>query len=636
MSTAPLTISALGYRLIQQAELDLVANPTADPSIFVATFVVTTGNVSQRYVFADLPSPTGTIIYRGPVDSVHFLNEDLAEFTCYVPPSADGVGEIMQVALYTDQDELFALGMVAPSYILTTSNFTNPSREDASTSRSTYTKTQGYGLKIYAPIHSRNIGRHLSTQYSVGSTISKTIDYETLGTPDENEKPVVAVLNGHDAGRAEQGPTLLVKSSYDDSRARWFVVNGTLLWKGYADNDQSLTAITFKTQSFVPVGYDVTYVQIASGTGVNQLRAVTYDYINKTYEVDVPFDPIPDKTSQFELWASSGSCAGGSNMFCVRGQILPSPDSEIPPLADPDPLCEPVAVEELLSDPPIFSDPVFQASPTAYLWGVQVADFPICAPFSDNDTQNGAMESVKARLTSSFGAPGAKLFTDLFDVTQRGAALSAYVPAFRESNETYNMSWAVPPVITDLDSADNTVIHSESSDRMGNGNYQDMEITCSGAMGVINLSPTARSTVKTLDALLIPPNVRVIVYEQKNFTGRILADLVGPIYVYNAQRLVDNGQAASPSILTDWKKFSNKVVREPVGNSNEWSPVQLWMLDDVVWQGSIGEIVPRTVRFLSTDTLLRYDGSEQTTGILVEPNMSLWRGSIRVSHRDVS
>lgn len=91
----------------------------------------------------------------------------------------------------------------------------------------------------------------------------------------------------------------------------------------------------------------------------------------------------------------------------------------------------------------------------------------------------------------------------------------------------------------------------------------------------------------TLDSIIIPPGLRLIVWSERNFSGQIIYDAIGPVYISN----------------TVW-------LRDPRFN---------WNLDDQVWQGS--------------NQLLRfYPRSKRTTtaGLLI-PDMRRWvLGSVQI------
>lgn len=89
----------------------------------------------------------------------------------------------------------------------------------------------------------------------------------------------------------------------------------------------------------------------------------------------------------------------------------------------------------------------------------------------------------------------------------------------------------------------------------------------------------------TLDAVAVAPGIRFILYSQPNFSGSILLDITGPAYIVN------------------W------VWRSRAAFS--------YALDDSVWNGTAGQIIPANRRFWSDDTRL----------FSTPQDMHQWRGT---------
>lgn len=610
-----MTITDKGYAAVQNIVLTGAA-----PSVQPLTFKFIEGN-DRPFIFSDVTSVSGTVGYSGYVDSSHVLGNDKVVFTCYAPPdSISPVGlEINRIAIYLGAD-LFAVGSLIPVYKV----------------------NESQGLKVQCLVQSRDIGIAVTTNYIGSSCISKTNDYQSLSMPDLENKPVLAVLKGHSSSATEKGPSLVVKSSLVDLSSRWLMVNGTLVYYGTIE---TLTSSTFKTPDFSPVGYDLAYAQVSQGTGVGQHRSVTYNALTKTYTVTPAFTTTPDLSSFIELWAGTGSCAGYSNLDCSRSPKFGVEAATQGTVADPDQLCLPSEKEQSLIDleadlvtelgtltsstgsgsdsKPTIVKPAIQPNPKL---AVQFSRFPILSPFADNDEDPLlSTQALQRRLTSKFGSFGTTLYDSMFSDRQLSNVTSlAWTPAFRDSEQAYG-SKSVPPVI-DLIEQDGAIVSSKFSDRLSIGSYSDIEISCPGAIGVLNI---LNDRVKALNSVLVPKGLRLLIYEHKDFSGKLILDVTGPIYIFSddyADQLSNNRLSSSATgintKLFDWSRYT-KVVKKP-------DDTKRWMLDDELWLGTIGKNIPPQVRFLSTDRLLKEDGTDQATSILSIPQMRAWRGSCRV------
>lgn len=120
----------------------------------------------------------------------------------------------------------------------------------------------------------------------------------------------------------------------------------------------------------------------------------------------------------------------------------------------------------------------------------------------------------------------------------------------------------------------NNRIRTPYGNRLPVGDYADLKQAC----------PDAH--LFTLDSILVPPGIRIIIWTEKDFTGSILLDREGPLYLVNHVWLQDS-------------RFA-------------------WALDTVVWNDrGIGTLFPQSAR-------------ASTRGLLI-PDMRLWtRGSVQI------
>lgn len=622
-----MTITPAGYAAVQEA---------IRTGVLIQPETYRVGNNNAYNLLSQLSDIQGSMVYEGAIESVVVLNQHAAVFTIRLPAWLEGT--IGELALRLGSD-IFALGQLDSPYL----------------------KARGFLLRLQAYVQCLEIGKAVSTDYSATSPLPKRASYLDLDRPDLELTPVLGILSGQ-SGYSIRGPAMVVKSHYHDEEARWLMVNGTLAFRGTPLASTSST-FTLSRDDFDGLNHAIAFVHVAAGTGLGQTRAISsYSVVDNEWTVADAFSPELDSTSSIELWAGVGHCFDPWNNDCPDTLGYDPQDPLPTPLPDPEELCSPATptstVKPPRRPPTIRGDgPTVLTQPAPHIYtkprlGVHLSDWPICSPFdeagrfgvvgSDPDEAWRAWPPIKGfleRLRAANPLWADRVFANRFDPTAARSSVydrqAFYTPAFADEKIISDPAACKRLIPSTMQGAEGTVWNHIRSTRLAEGSYADLELSAIGALGVPGGPLTSTTTnsgfnvgSRTLDAILIPAYHRLVVYEDKNFRGRILADLEGPIYLFNTWSLapatlsaLQQAQVAS-GFVSSISQFPQATVS---GTEDLW-----WPLDNAVWAGVVGAAFPVSTRFASTMRLAKANGQPQSTDWLPEPNLRLWRGSARV------
>lgn len=634
-----MTITPAGYAAVQEA---IRTGTPIQPLTFQA------GTGTGYNLLSELTGVSGNMVFEGRIDHATALNEDTVSFSGMVPGYVEGVA-VGEVVLFLGADA-FAIGTLSQAY----------------------TKYRGFSFRFHGFVQALGIGVAINTDYNATSPLPKRLTYASLAEADLEIAPVLGVLSGQQAG-VERGPSLVVKSSHFDDEAKWLVVNGTMAHRGTPQSASSST-FTFATADFSGIGYAIAMVHVTTGPGKGQTRHVSgYDETTNTYTVDSSFSPAITVESTLELWSGVGPCYGAWNNGCAATLDYDLEDPLPTPLPDPDPLCEPEAVTTPVrpqivpatigvdTQPVLLGGGPYTQPLVVSRLGVHLSDWPICSPYDEPGAfaaaPNRALPATdlsgdnrwryhppikglidRLRVDNPLWAD--RVFAGVFDPEVIAATnfdrKPFYTPAYASESITSVPASCVKLQAVPIAGGDGTVINYVRSTRMAEGSYADLEASAVAALGLpVGTALQSQTMVsglnvgpRTLDSILVPAHYRLVIYEDKNFRGRVLLDVTGPIYIINYMvlsttvRLELQQAQVTAGLVTSSSAFPNVVA---TGVDQMW-----WPLKDSVWRGPIGQSIPARNRFCSSMRLFDANGSPQATDWLLEPNMRLWRGSARV------
>lgn len=617
-----LTLTPAGYGLVQQAQ-------TGGSLVVVSDF-----KVASAVGYADFahlgwpqgagPGPSNAPYSSRPTDAIA-LSQDQMCWICDIDPEKTEwpIGEL---ALYVG-GTLFAKGRL-------------PARVD---------KHTGQHVRICATVYGRGIARACTQEYAADSPVDRYLTVDQLPTADAVKRNNVIIVRGKQASPTVWAPVVLVKTSNVDSTARWAVVNGKHVYSGPCENiapNQLRIPNNFFGKNIVMV-QDLITKSCRSVASISQNGVITLT--------------VPTTMTSIEIWAAHSFDSDGD---CDYSQLFDAPDD--PPLDPPAPLCEgtPIAPPPPPPDNPIvIISPAVPPAPPPVVshvgYGVHFCSRPIADPYREDELGKQGHESLKQRLVAA-SPYGINVFNRWFVTSQSISKQMMVSLAFRSDDTKYPYSafdngYIAPEIITGV----NKVVTTAFSDRVSIGNYSSLLDTL-----VASTKPTVGNIRQRLNAIVVSKGYRLVVYEHKDFGGRIIADLRGPFYLlsrqaYNTIRYGDPDFVPiyrRPSIqllpaslppelelpaqqLTDPEVSTGPYI-EP-GSPDE-PPQRLippsdqfsWVFNDVCWAGPIGRQIDGKVRRVSDQEMtLRTSAIEtlsQAVPFLLEPDMWRWQGSFKV------
>lgn len=580
------------------------------------------GTATDYSVFSNVTSLKEPVLAGRVADCVA-LNEDTVQFTCFLPPTLDNyhLGEI---------------GIYAGATLLAIAVFQSTSR-----------KQSGDGFLYYGLLQYANAAKAFSLNYAASSSVHNAQSWASIQNSDEVSRPVAIVLSGY----GEDVPAIAVKSSDIDSQAIWQLTNGVMVYEGPVEWISSTTFVA-------PVsllGRSLAFVQTSpSQAATRVVRSATYNAVTDIVALE---SAVALSTESIQIW-----CRIASESSCVSELDVGTFTNQRPTLPTPDVLCGGTLAKPKVERPSISLPSVGTVdSAKVKYWGVQFSDWPICTPYDESASVGLYSEQAKAKIlenlknllpqayeavysrwfdptvvTTSVGATALRpvvanvttsvgttalrpvvannVTTSVAGIAQSSTdreALRAvtafnkdyYTPAFRPESKIGGPKSANTSPFT-LSTFDVTANYGHS-DLVPPGNYADVESVLIGSAG------RRRNLTKgynTLDSVLVPSGYRLIVYANKNFKGKVLCDVVGPIYIVNS------------------RLWSATLLRA----ANATTLPTTWMLSDAVWTGTVAQDFPAAVRFRSDQTLKTLGGQTQATSVLPQPDMSTWLGSFRV------
>lgn len=618
-----LTLTPAGYSLVQQAQ-------TGGSLVVISDF-----KVASAFGYADFsqlgwPQGAGPGISNAPYSSrptdAIALSQDQMCWICDIDPEKTEwpVGEL---ALYVG-GTLFAKGRL-------------PARVD---------KQVGQHIRICATVYGRGIARACTQEYAADSPVDRYITVDNLPIPDTVKRNNVIVVRGKKASPTVWAPVMLVKTSNIDTMARWAVVNGKHIYSGPCENVSS-NEIRIPNNFF---GKNIVMVQ--------DLVTKVCRSVSSVAQNGVITLTVPTTLTSIEIWAAHSFDSDGD---CDYSPIFDDPDD--PPLDPPAPLCEgtPILPPPVLPVDPIvvFPPPVPPPPPAEHVgYGIHFCSRPLADPYREDELGRQGHESLRQRLVSV--SPYGEYTFNRWFVTQntinRRLMLSL---AFRSDNTDYPYAafengYIAPELVTGI----NRVVSSTFSDRVSIGAYSSLLDTL-----VSSTKPTAGSMRQKLNAIAVPRGYRLVVYEYKDFGGRVIADIRGPYYLmsrqaYNTVRYGNPDfipiyrrpiiQPIAASLPPELELPAQQVVdpevsvgpyiepgapNEPVSQDQYSDPPAdsySWALQDVCWVGPVGRQIDGKVRRVADQEMtLRTSLSEtgvQAVPFLLEPDMWRWQGSFKV------
>lgn len=226
----------------------------------------------------------GTVLFRGPIESVKTNEKNDRIFSCVVPDTSTP-GSIYEIGLYLDTGELFAVGVF-------------PTR---------YDKSNPFQLRVFCYLRVPQTNASVEFECVEQPIVPVYLTFASLPPANIMGPNVVIVLDGHCGGSTgyQSAPVTVCKWRNSDE---WGLVSGSILYEGGASVDASGTIVT--PSSAVDASYkDVAMLTVTHGAGRYQTRRVKYE--NGTFVVtDRTLKYAFDPTSRIAVWAGPGCCAG--------------------------------------------------------------------------------------------------------------------------------------------------------------------------------------------------------------------------------------------------------------------------------------------------------------------------------------
>jgi hypothetical protein len=547
-----LTLTPDGYGLVQQALI-------VGGDVEITEFKI--GTRAQYTVLSTRAWPRGTLLYSSRITDSFALSLDQMCWICDI--------DSWEPEFITGEIVLFA----------------GPTKFAQGNFGTGVPRRRGEALRVFPQVYCRGIARVCTQQYSADSPLDRFATVDQLLQADFVRRTAVCVLRGKRASDSStvKSPMMVVKSSGQDTTAKWIPVNCNLAYRGPVEQPASNQ---IKLPSSVAVNLfkrDVVMVQVLSGPDTYACRSVTNITVRSVITLSMA-TVVPE----CEIWISPAVFSDGDCLDAPK--FDEETDDSLP---DPEPLCEgdqiiiidpppppppppwipdpPIPPWVILPPPPPPPPPPDEPPPPPPDWpipppppppppdepkppppppitskrvAVHFSSRPLAYPFEVGEVDvNVAYAGVQRRLRQIAPEPAAIEFTinrwfspefaSQFD--RRIQWAYALVPDSEEYNTNPIVSHSYSLVSHGWLSGFSfpsgfTTYSGRSSELTIAGDYPNLLATLPKST-----TPSVINVYNGLNAILIPEFVRLVVFEFPNFQGRILADLFGPMYLMSRQ-----------------------------------------------------------------------------------------------------